>query len=156
VPGLGREQAQHRQPEQETVRWRALSQGERGPQRVPLGLGQAGRAAQHRPAQLMQPGKHEFHLRLHARRPSQPASRTASLPGQVLQQHGLADAGVTADDQDRAVSGPDRFDHVIERLALGAAAGQPVHACALDSPRRQGVGLTCPPSTSVRSSSDPA
>jgi hypothetical protein len=127
-------------PEQETARRRPRSQAERGLQRVALWPGQAFRAAEHRPAQLMQPGKRKFHLRLHARRPSQPASRTAGPLGQVLQQHGLADAGLTADNQHRAASGPDRLDHIIKRVTLSTAAGQPVHARA-----PPGHGLTWPP-----------
>ena len=56
----------------------------------------------------MQPGECQLHLRLHARRPrhTAPARR---LPGQVVQQHGLAHARITPHYQGPALPGPDRL-----------------------------------------------
>ena len=66
----------------------------RGPQRVVLQCRQPSGAAQHRPAQLVQPGKGQLHLPLHARCARHPAPRIGGLPGQVVQQHGLAHARI--------------------------------------------------------------
>jgi hypothetical protein len=59
---------------------------------------------QHRRAQLMQCREGELHFRLHANHPRHPAPR--GPPGQVVQQHGLAYAGLTAYHQCSALTGP--------------------------------------------------
>ena len=52
----------------------------------------------------MQPREGQLHFRLHARRPRYQAPR--GLPGQVVKQHGLAHAGLTAHHQGPALTGP--------------------------------------------------
>ena len=94
-----REQAQHGQPDQEPVRRRPGADPEHGPQRIALRTGQVPGVIQHRPAQLMQPGEGQLHLRLHARRARHPAPLLGGLSGQVVEQDGLAHARLTADHQ---------------------------------------------------------
>ena len=72
----------------------------------------------------MQPGIGKFHLGFDSGRPEHPATGRAS--GQVFQQRGLSDAGLTAQDQHLAATGPDGRDQSVERLALVAAAVQPI------------------------------
>ena len=52
----------------------------------------------------MQPREGQLHLRLHSHRPRYPAPRGS--PGQVVKQHGLAYAGLTAHYQGPALTGP--------------------------------------------------
>jgi hypothetical protein len=65
-PGHLRQQAQHRQPDQEPVRRRPGGQAERDPQRILLRYRQVPGAVYHRRAQLMQAREGQLHLRLHA------------------------------------------------------------------------------------------
>jgi len=88
LPGHLRQQAQYRQRHQEPVRCRARADAEHGPQRVPLRTGEPLQVVQHRREQLMQPGEGQLHLRLTARHAHHPAA--LRLPGQVIQQRGLA------------------------------------------------------------------
>ncbi len=123
-PGHLREQAQHGQPDQEPVRRRPAADPEHGPQRIALRTGQLPGVIQHRPAQLMQPGEGQLHLRLHAHRARHPASFLGGLPGQVVEQDGLAHARVTADHQAPALAGPDRIDEPVELAAFAVPVGQ--------------------------------
>jgi hypothetical protein len=59
---------------------------------------------EHRRAQLMQPRERQLHFRLHSRGPRYQAPRGPL--GQVVQQSGLAHAGLTADHQGPALTGP--------------------------------------------------
>ena len=127
-PGRPGQQAQHGQPDQESVRRRARGDAERGPQRVPLRHRQTLRAIQHRRAQLMQPRERQLHLRLHARGALHPAPRTRRLPGQVVQQHGLAHARVATHHQSPALTAADRVDELIERGAFAVPVRQRRHA----------------------------
>jgi hypothetical protein len=53
-----------------------------------------------------------------------PAPRTGRLPGQVVQQHGLANARIAVHDQGPALAAPDRLDQPVERAALAEPALQ--------------------------------
>ena len=70
----------------------------------------------------MQPGERELHLGLHARGARDVEARGA-LRG-VLQQRGLADAGLAAQDQDRALARSYACQLPVQHLALAAAASQ--------------------------------
>ena len=67
----------------------------------------------------MQPRERQLHFRLHAHGTRYPATRTRRPSGQVIQQHGLAHARVTAYYQRPALTGPDRVDKPVQRAALG-------------------------------------
>jgi hypothetical protein len=90
------------QPDQEPVGRQADGAAKHDGQGVALGGGQPVQVLQHRRAELMQAGVGQLHLRLHAH-------RSGDLPagdplGQVLEQRGLAHAGLPAQDQSAARS----------------------------------------------------
>jgi hypothetical protein len=78
-----------------------VDQPERSPERGGLGEGQAVDPVQDRPQQLVQGGKGQPDLGLDPRRAEQ--LEVAGLPGGILQQGVLADAGLTADHEHAAV-----------------------------------------------------
>ena len=100
----------------------AVLQPERDPQRVSLRAGQCLEPVEHRRAQLMQAGEGELHLGLDARDPGDAALR--GLLGDVLQQRRLADPGLAAQDQHRALPRADALQQAVQHLALVAAALQ--------------------------------
>ena len=121
---LGRvgQQAQDRQGDEEAVRGGAVLQPERRPQRIALRAGQSVEPVEHRRAQLVQPGERELHLGLDARDPGDAALRGPL--GDVLQQRGLADPRLAAQDQHRALPGPDALQLTVQHLALVASTSQ--------------------------------
>ena len=124
LSGHLRQQAQHAQPDQEPVRRRPRGQAERGPQCLALWHRNLVSVTQHRRAQLMKPGERQLHLRLHAHRARHPAPRIRRLPGQVLQQHGLPHARITAHHQHPALAVPDGLNQPVKHAALAMPAGQ--------------------------------
>ena len=68
------------------------------------GAGSVRNPVEHRRAQVMQPGERQLHLRLHAGGPRDAAP--AGPLGDVLQQRGLADPGLAAQYQHRALARP--------------------------------------------------
>ena len=123
VPGRLRQQAQGREADQEPVRRRPGGLAERGPQGLPLRRRQPVQPAQHRRAQLVQPGEGQLHLRLHARRANQLAS--CRVPGQVVEQCGLAHPRFPVHHQDLAPAGPDPVHQPVQHGALAPPARQP-------------------------------
>jgi hypothetical protein len=103
----------------------------RHPQCRALRLRQAVRVAQHRGAELMQPRERQLHLRLQSRRARYPA--TTRLPGQVVQQHGLAHARVAAHHQRTAMPGLDRLDQPVQRIPFAAPVRQSHRAAPPES-----------------------
>jgi hypothetical protein len=124
-PLLGdvRQQAQHRQADQEPVRRVALAQAERGAQRIALRAGEAVQAIQERRAQLLQPRVREFHLRLDAGRPGNAAP--GRVLDQILQQRALAGPGLPAQHQRPARARAHARHQLIQRRALAEPAEQP-------------------------------
>ena len=94
----------------------------RDAQRDPLRLGKRVEAVEHRRAELMQPRERQLHLGLDAGDPRDAEARR--LPGAVLQQGGLADARLAADDQDGALAAAHVLQQPVERLALAGSAQQ--------------------------------
>ena len=97
------EQRQRCQADQEAVGRGARAQPEHRRQRIALRTGQPVEVIEHRHAELMQPAVGQLHLRLDAR-------RRRDVPaldpiGHVAQQGALADAGLTAHDNDAAPAG---------------------------------------------------
>jgi hypothetical protein len=64
-----REQAQHRQPDEEPIRGGAVAQPEHDLERLTLRRRKRREPIEHRPAQLMQTPERQLHLRLHPHRP---------------------------------------------------------------------------------------
>ncbi len=117
------QQAEHRQPHQETVRRAPRTQTERDGQRITLRTGKATEMPHHRHAQLVQPGERQLHLRLDASSPRDLTSCRA--PHQVLHQRGLADPRLAAQDQHLTLTSPGACHQPIQRLALATPATQP-------------------------------
>jgi hypothetical protein len=115
--GIG-QQAQDGQPDQEAIRCRPGTEAERGPQRGALRRREPLETAQHRPAQLVQPGEREFPLRLDTDDARHPAAR--GLLDQVVQQRRLAHARFAADHQGPALTGAGSLDEPVEHLAFAA------------------------------------
>jgi hypothetical protein len=66
------------------------------------------------------PAKGRSHLRLHAA--DSRDTEVRRLTGNIVQQRCLADAGLTADDERRALTGPDSIDQPAQLVAFGATA----------------------------------
>ena len=75
---------------------------------------------QHRGAQLMQRRERQLHLRLHAHGPRDQAPR--GPPGQVVKQRGLAHAGLTAQHQGPALTGPHVSDEPVKYVTFAESA----------------------------------
>jgi hypothetical protein len=126
--GCLRHQADNGQADQEAVRHGAGAQTQRGPQRIPLRSRKRIGQLQHGRAELVQAREGQLHFRLHAGRAGDQAA--GGPPGQVVEQHGLANPGLTAHHQRPALSGPHVSDEPIEH----AAFAEPVHQPAGGSP----------------------
>lgn len=68
------EQAEHRQPDHESIRWAARAEPESRAQRLLVRTGQARQPVQHRTTDLVQGGVCELPFRLHTRGPRGPAT----------------------------------------------------------------------------------
>jgi len=77
-----------------------------------LRLRQGADQSHHRPAQLVQPGKRHLELGFDASDLNQPAARR--LTRAIAHQGGLADARLTADDQDCALTLADTVQHAVQ------------------------------------------
>ena len=103
VFGQIRQQGQDGDPGQERVGSNGVrGEAERPQQSLCLPAGKAGRAGQHRPQKLVQPGEREFGLRFPAGDRQYPHARRPGPFGGVGQQRGLAHACLAGDDQDLA------------------------------------------------------
>jgi hypothetical protein len=98
-----RQQGEHGDPGQQRVRSnRVRSKAERPQQGLRLPAGKAGGSRQHRPQELMQPGERELRLRFPPGDRQHPHARRPRPPGCVRQEHGLAHARLTGNEQDLA------------------------------------------------------
>jgi hypothetical protein len=118
--GIGRQQAQHGQADEEPIGRGLRRQSERHLQRMLLRDRQVGQAAQHRLAELVQRRERQLHLRFHAFDLRHPAA--SGLAGAVAQQRGLADPGLAPDDEHRAPAAADTVQQPVESLALAGTS----------------------------------
>ena len=114
-------QAEHRQPDEKSIRLRARAQAERRCDRVALWLGQSSAAVQQSCAKLMQAGERKLHLPFHPDRPKDPTALRAL--GRVLQQGRFAYSRLTAEHQHTALPQPGVGQQLIKPRTLGRAAG---------------------------------
>ena len=117
------QQAQDRQADEEAIRRAPALQAECRAEGVALRRGKPLEPVQHRRAELMQPGVRELHLGLDARRQRDTTARRAFE--QVLQQRGLPDPGLAAQDQHRACARAQLLQQPIQHPALAAPTPQP-------------------------------
>ena len=118
----GGQQAQHRQPDQEPIRRRALPHAERDRERVALRSRQLVQPAEHRHAQLVQPGERQLHLGLHPPGPDHPKPHRPA--GRIVQQRRLPDPGLAAHDQHGAATPARLIQHPIQHRPLPVAIQQ--------------------------------
>ena len=112
-----RQQAQHRKTNEEPVGHRACAQPERGLQGLTLRRGQPIDRVEQRCAELVQPGERQLHLRLDAAGPQD--GHVRSRAERVVEQRGLADPRLTAQDEYAATAGAAGFEQLVESFALG-------------------------------------
>ena len=130
------QQAQHSQPDQETVRRVSIAQTEGGGQRSTLRTGKTIETFDHRHAQLVQPGERHLHLGLNASGPRDLTSRRS--PHQVLHQRGLADPRLAAQHQYLTLTRLGARHQPIQRFALAAPAKQPTPTITTRHNHRRG------------------
>ena len=126
--GRLREQTQHRQPDEKAIRGSAGAQPEHDLHGLPLRRRKGLEPIEQRPAQLMQRGVGQLHVRLHPHRPHDRQIRRRR--DQVLQQRGLADPSLAAQHQRPALTAADGRDQLVQQRALTRPAAQ------ADAPRR--------------------
>jgi hypothetical protein len=122
LPGHLRQQAQHGEADEEPIRSVAGAQPEHDLQRVALRAWQKLEPVEQRPAQLMQAGVCQLHLRLHPDRPDD--GRILRLPRDVFQERRLPDPGLSPHDQRPALPSADIPDEPGEHLALPSSTEQ--------------------------------
>ncbi len=97
VRNLG-QQAEHRQTDQEAIRWRSFQEAEGARDRIPLRGREPLGLGEHRGAeQVLHAGQHQLGLRLHARGSRHP--KPLRLLRHVVHQHRLSYAGLATKDQ---------------------------------------------------------
>jgi hypothetical protein len=128
-PLLGQlaQQVQHGQPNHEWVRPRPRLQAERRPQSSALRPRQTLQRLGVRGAESLQRGEGQVHLGLRARGTAERAVR--ALVGQEAEQGGLADAGITAQDQHPAATRPGIVQQVQQLALFGCSAEQTRSVC---------------------------
>jgi hypothetical protein len=120
--GRLREQAQHRQPDEKPIRDFTVAQPEHDLHGVPLRRRQRVKPVKKRPAQLMETGEGQLHVRLHAHRPHD--GEVGCRRNQILQQRGLSDPSLALQHQRPALAPANRRDQVVQQRALGAPTPQ--------------------------------
>ena len=86
----------------------------------------------HRRAQLMQSGKRQLHLGLDARDLREP--KTGRLPRRVAHQGRLSDAGLTSNDEYRALAASHIPEEPVQRFALTGPAPKRLPARGVHRP----------------------
>jgi hypothetical protein len=112
-PGHLRQQAQHREPDQETIRCLSRTQSECHAERIALRTRQPLKPVQQGCAQLVESSEGELHLRLHADSPRNPEPR--GRLDRVLQQRCLANAWLPAQHQRAAHPAASGNDQRVQR-----------------------------------------
>src|ERR1019366_9251963 len=121
VSHLGK-QSEYSEAEKERVRGKPGGQAKRGADRLPVGRGEAVQAPEHRRAQLVKPGIGELHLRFDTRGVLDAAASVRA--DEILEQEGLTDPRLTADDERGAHPFMEPSDEMSEVCSLLAAAPQ--------------------------------
>ena len=147
-----RQQAQHREPDQEPIRRVPPTHAERRAKRPALRTRQQRQAIQHRRAQLLQGRERELHLPLDTGGPRDPETRRRL--DRVFQQRRLTDPRLASHNQRTALPTARRLEQPVEHLALAAPAEQllsrpPRDHAAPNIPRPQRLST---PSAPMRSS----
>ncbi len=116
------QQAERGQRDEEAVRSSAGGQAQRHAESGLLGLWKRAEVPQHRRAELMQPREGQLHLGLDPGDPGDAEAR--GLTGAMVQERGLADARLAADDEHRALAAADVLQDPVERVTLAGSPQQ--------------------------------
>ena len=138
--GSFREEPEDREPDEKRARRRSGAEPERDGERVALRIGQTLDELEDRRTELLERRVVELHLPLDARGPDD-AEVLARLD-RVLEQRGLADAGVAVHDEDGAVTVPRGIQQPLEHLALALPAEQPPGLRPDDHPAQHATRVT--------------
>jgi hypothetical protein len=117
-----REQTQHRQPDEKPIRGFTGAQPEHDLHGLLLRRGEPLEPVEQRPAQLMQTGERQLHVRLHPHRPDEGQVRRRR--DQVFQQRRLPDPSLAPQHERPALAAADRRDQVVQQRALASPAAQ--------------------------------
>ena len=117
-------QAEDGQADEKSVRGIPSAQAEGFGERIALWRRNAIEEVEHRCAELMQSGERQLHFPLDTGNAGDAASRR--LLQDVFEQRGLADPGLSPDDQDAALTRPNAGHQSIECLALAASTTEPL------------------------------
>ena len=118
--GRGGDQPEHCGRNEEAIGRRRRRQAERPGERRGLRLRNPVEESEDRPQQSVQPREREIRFRFHARRPQDAHPRR--LLCDVAEQRALADAGLAADDERRALAAGGAAEQPLELRALARAA----------------------------------
>ena len=130
------QQAEQRSTDRKALgNWTSL-EGEHHGQRVRLGLGQSVEQCQEGRAQLVEPA--EGHLALRLDPPNHQDAHLTRELRDLLEQSGLAEAGVTRDHEHTAVTDPGPREEPLDRPLLGHAPHEHVVSVGA-GPRTRGV-----------------
>ncbi len=121
--GPGGQHLQGRQPHQRQRRSRPVAQPQRGQQRIPLAARQPVGRGQHRPQQLVQPGKRKVRLPWHAGAGQYPHPAAGRAAAGHLRQCRLPDPGI-AEYQQRAAAVADTGQQQLHRGDLRVPPNQ--------------------------------
>jgi hypothetical protein len=116
------QQVQDGQADEKAVRRVTGPQTERRPERIALWTWNALQVIKEGRAELVQAGIRELTLGFDAAGPDDAAS--GRMPGQIVQQGGLADPRLATQDQHLALARPGVRQQLVECVALGASTAQ--------------------------------
>ena len=129
--GFG-EETENREPDEERARRLSGAEPEGDAERVPLRIRQTLAELEDRRTELLQRRVVELHLPLDARSPDD--AKILARLDRVLEQCGLADAGVSVHHEDGAVTVPRGTQQPLEHRALALPADEPPRLRAHDHP----------------------
>ncbi len=118
------QQPEHGQADQEPVRGRPRAHPERRGQRFRLRRREGAGVSEEGRAQLVQSRERKLHLRLGTRSPGDPVRGDACR--KMIQEGGLSDTGVAAQDEHRAAACLHLRDQPVEHVVLTPPASQPL------------------------------
>ena len=121
---LGRfgEETENREPDEKRARRRPAAESEGDAERVPLRIREPLEELEDRRAELLQRRVVELHISFDARGPND--AKTVARLDRVVEQRGLADAGVSVHDKYGAVAAPGGIQQPLEHRALTLPAQQ--------------------------------
>lgn len=132
------EEAENREPDEEWARRVSGVKSEGDAQRITLGIGKAVDELEDRRTEPLQRRVVELHLPLDTRSPND--AKILARLDRVLEQRGLADAGVSVHHEDGIVTAPGGIQQPLEHRALALPANQLLSTSPHDHPGSMPLG----------------